>query len=777
MREAHLYGWAGRILALSAFLVAGTVGAATTITGNMDLMPVPAAQNLPCLTFGGLPGGAAPSSNAPSAPGSPEMAEMQKQLAEMQAELQKMTPGSAEYNQMKQALDMAKSAMGAVGTPRPGAPTGKATAYKELNVKQALANLYKSLAYEVSPKAWQSFQQASALNDPNKARAAATVAVVRGKPLAAVAAYLKVLEKNPKDADALYNLGALAAFLSAPNEALALLAAAEANGGPKGGFYPAKAQLQSTRGYALMQVGKSTDAEKALREAVKLAPNLVEANRNLAAALGNQGKCAESKKILAAAFRRDARAPTKNPAPDQVPAPTTPQGVPSPVPPAQANKQQETIVLVRDTLDFTRGKVGKWPYFPEQVEPEEEAKLERMIAEYQGWVDRYSAQESDFQKNYDYTLDSSQYIINLARTHPLAHTRAFLLWEAVRQYYFYPRRDNLDAMQAQAKAQARYFQGEADSGQQLARKIKNSQDIRHGVEQGCSKASDVTYCMKKAEYDDMSRQCEAVKGWNNLWRGAISGLETPTRKDVAELDRWFTTAISYTSEPRLLRYQRNHLNLLRKMKMGIVPNAILKHLNDLRNHKDGCVYTAKNPPPTPSEALGAYEDAPDNPCQPKASGKAKALIFEVSFNCEKVAFEVGVEIPWLDIGVFANVEEKFSAAKQNPLTPKDKFLQGQGIVNPDRIPQFGETRGGQVSTFGGGAGVKVGVGALGNELESKSGFYVTGDGKGNLGDVGVKTETSATVGAEVDIGIGEIGVGVEFEGPGASVSFMPSVGD
>lgn len=736
-------------------------------------MSVPDAQNLPCLTFGGSAGGAAPV----AAPASPDMTEAQNGLAELEAELQKMTPGSAEYNQMKQMLDMAKSAMGAATTPRPASSAGKTVAYKQLSVKQALANLYNSLAYEVSPKAWQSFQQASAMSDPNKARAAATAAVVRGKPLGAVAAYLKVLEKNPKDADALYNLGALAAFLNAPNEALALLAAADANGGPKGGFYPARAQLQSTRGYALMQVGQSADAEKALREAVTLAPNLVEANRNLAAALGNQGKCAESKKTFAAAFRRSAKAAKTNPPPDKVPAPTTPQGMPSPVPPAQGNAQGQTIVLVRDTLDFTRGKVGKWPYFPVMVEPEEEAKQERMIAEYQAWVDHYSPLESDFQKNYDNTMTASGYIIGLAQKNPIEHARAFLLWETVRQYYFYPRKQNLDAMQAQANAQARYYQGEVDASQQLARKLKNSQDMRHEAEQGCSKAKDTTYCMKKAEYDDMGRQCDAVRTWNNLWRGSLASLETPTRNDVAELDRWFTTAISYTSEPRLLRYQRDHLALLRKMKMVTVPNAILAHLNDLRSHNHGCIYIAKNPPPTPNEALGAYQDAPDNPCQPNASAKLKALIFEVSFNCEKVAFEVGAEIPWLDIGVFANVEEKFSAAKQNPLTPKDKFLQGQGIVNPDRIPQFGETRGGRVSTFGGGAGVKVGVGAMGNELESKSGFYITGDGQGNFGDVGVKTETSATVGAEVDVGIGEIGVGVEFEGPGASVSFLPSVGD
>lgn len=144
-------------------------------------------------------------------------------------------------------------------------------------------------------------------------------------------------------------------------------------------------------------------------------------------------------------------------------------------------------------------------------------------------------------------------------------------------------------------------------------------------------------------------------------------------------------------------------------------------------------------------------------------------------NCEKVGFELSAEIPFLDVGVYVNVEEKFSAGKQKPPSSRDKFLTGQGIVNPERILMFGETGKSTVSTFGGGVGVKVGTGALGSGVEGKAGFYVQGDGQGNVGDVGAKVESAATLGGEVDVGIGEIGVGVEFEGPGASVSFVPSV--
>ena len=757
--------WPG-VLTLSAALLTGTVGAASRLTGTIDLSPIPAADSLPCLTFQGVSSsGAAP---AP-APAPPEMADMQQQLAEMEADLQDLAPGSAEYTQMKQVLDMARQALG-TAVARPAASPVLAATYRQLSSKQAIGNLYVSLAYQVSPQAWRAFQEASALADPNKARVTATVAVLKGKPLAAVAAYLTVLAKHPADADALYNLGALAAFLNAPNEALALLSASEANGGPTNDLYPGTAQLNSTRGYALMMVGKSAEAEQVLKQALQLAPNLVEANRNLAAALGNQNKCAEAKNALARAFRRNV-SPTAAPSPaaDTLAAPERVQ-----FPPVDAD---ETPVLVRDVLDFSRGTLGKWPFFPVNVEPDEESKLSQMLTEYEAWTEQHSAAEQDFRRNADATVEASYYVAQLGAARSPDHYRSFLLWETVRQFYFYPRKENAEAARAQSAAQRSYLAGVQSDAVNLERKIKDSKTIRKDAEQGCLKAKDVTYCNKQAEYDDMTRQCSAVRTWNNLWRGSIATLETPTRLEVAELDRYFTAAVSYTSDPRLLRYQRAHLNLLRKLKMNVVPAAILAHLDTLSSRKDPCVFIKKNPPPSPNEALGAYEDPADNPCQPKTTLKAKALIVEVSFNCEKVGFEVGVEVPFLDVGIFVNVEEKFSAGKQTPITPKDRFLTGQGIVNPERIPQFGDPGKNTISTFGGGAGVKVGVGAAGSGVEGKAGFYVTGDGQGNLGDVGAKVETSSTAGAEVDVGIGEIGVGVEFEGPGASVSFLPSVGD
>ncbi len=179
--------WLG-VLVLSGALLTTTAEAVSRIVGNINLSPIPATESLPCLTFQGA---ASPAATHSPVPVSPEMAEMQQQLAEMQADLNDLELGSAEYTQMKQMLDMAKQALGAAPRTTAVAAPGKAAVSRELSVKQAIGNLYVSLAYRVSPKAWQAFQGATALANPSKARVTATAAVLKGKPLAAVAAYLR----------------------------------------------------------------------------------------------------------------------------------------------------------------------------------------------------------------------------------------------------------------------------------------------------------------------------------------------------------------------------------------------------------------------------------------------------------------------------------------------------------------------------------------------------------------------------------------------------------
>ncbi|THF87149.1 tetratricopeptide repeat protein [Deinococcus sp. KSM4-11] len=769
MKQSSVCGWRRPSGLLVGCLLLSTAASISVVHGNTDLNSIAAASSLPCLTFqgtgGSLPTGAAP---VPAAAATGDLAEAQTQLATLEQELQQMKPGSDEYVQLQGMLQQLKQALGAASAQLPPPiQAGKPTEAKALSVNQALGNLYTSLAYRVSPQAWKEFLTADALQDPAKAKVEALTAVARGRPLAAVATYLKVLEQHPKDADALYNLGSLAAFLNAPNEALALLGASEAAGGPSSTFYPAKAQVLTTRGYALMQLGNSSEAERVLNQAVSLAPELPEAQRNLAAALGNQGKCEASRKALVRGLRRNPTPPPSKPVKTTTSIPPT-----VPMPPPQGT-DIETEVMARDFLDFSRGVVGKWPYFPVIAEPEEKAKLSRLTTAYNDWIHKNEPQLADAERLRDALFDASAYVISLASApgQQINHRMAVALFAAVSQMY----RDPVYAplFQKQFEADTNYANTEEERLTRLKSKFSASQALLEKDLTACSTAKDQVFCQKKAKYDDMNRQCTDLKDWNHLWQGSISYLETTTRANVTELDRYLSTVSSYISEPRLLRFVQAHHQLMRKLWMGMVPDAINRHLSTLIVYQQPCLFVAGTPTPTPDETVGAYEPPADAGCQPTATLKAKALIFEVSGNCEKVGLEVSGELPWMDIGVFVSVEEQFSAGKQTPPTPKDKFLSSQGIIRPERIPQFGESQG-SLSTFGVSVGVKESLGVGGTEVETKQGFYLTSDGKGNLADVGVKLETSASVGAEVDLGVGEIGIGLEFEGPGTSLSFVPS---
>ncbi|MFC6667449.1 hypothetical protein ACFP9V_20295 [Deinococcus radiopugnans] len=68
-----------------------------------------------------------------------------------------------------------------------------------------------------------------------------------------------------------------------------------------------------------------------------------------------------------------------------------------------------------------------------------------------------------------------------------------------------------------------------------------------------------------------------------------------------------------------------------------------------------------------------------------------------------------------------------------------------------------------------------GTAVMGNGATAKDGLYLTVDSTGKVVDFGIKGETSTSVGAEFNLGAVELGAGLEFEGPGSSVSFMPSV--
>jgi tetratricopeptide (TPR) repeat protein len=200
-------------------------------------------------------------------------------------------------------------------------------------------------------------------------QALAVEALAGGKPQAALAALLLAHEREPKDRRGLVNLGALLATLGLPAEALAVLDAAEAGPGPLPPILgtPGRAVALNARGFALLVQRRWADARAPLAEAMRLAPLVPEAARNLAVALQQLGEEDEAKRVLyfgvwrsrgrPEAARPGRRAPAEEGAePGAIPA--TPAEVPAA---ALAGKLRRPL---REVLDLSAGVGANLPTVP-----------------------------------------------------------------------------------------------------------------------------------------------------------------------------------------------------------------------------------------------------------------------------------------------------------------------------------------------------------------------------------------------------------------------------
>jgi tetratricopeptide (TPR) repeat protein len=157
----------------------------------------------------------------------------------------------------------------------------------------------------------------------------------------AVATLLVAHELDDDDATPLVNLAAIANSQGLPGAALALLDAASKlqmkdDDSPMG--MRERASLLNNRGHALILLGRHAEAEKPLREALQLSPEMSEAARNLAHVLMKQGKREQAQALAPRTVWRLPGAPTrpvkvrtesrKEPAPEE---PSVPTGKPEEV--------------------------------------------------------------------------------------------------------------------------------------------------------------------------------------------------------------------------------------------------------------------------------------------------------------------------------------------------------------------------------------------------------------------------------------------------------------
>lgn len=172
----------------------------------------------------------------------------------------------------------------------------------DLDLDDAVDVLKKRIR-EASPDAdvFKAIRNGPNGNKPSLLIAHSTPLMTMGDVWGAAATLLVAHELDKKDATPLVNLAAIANSQGLPGAALALLEEAsnlkmDDDDSPMG--MRERASLLNNRGHALILLGRYADAEKPLRQALAMSPEMSEAARNLAHTLIRQGKREQARELV-----------------------------------------------------------------------------------------------------------------------------------------------------------------------------------------------------------------------------------------------------------------------------------------------------------------------------------------------------------------------------------------------------------------------------------------------------------------------------------------------
>jgi len=172
---------------------------------------------------------------------------------------------------------------------------------KQMSLPQALASLESALASAAGPDALAKLAATKVGKSPAQAETVATALIAKANPGGSLAALLIAHKLEPKEARHLENAAVVATSLGYPQEALALLAAAaplQEKGASEMGI-DRTARMLNNQAYALIRLGRWSEAVPLLKTAIAREPLLNEAQRNLAVAylcLGNAAAAGEAKR-------------------------------------------------------------------------------------------------------------------------------------------------------------------------------------------------------------------------------------------------------------------------------------------------------------------------------------------------------------------------------------------------------------------------------------------------------------------------------------------------
>jgi len=604
-----------------------------------------------------------------------------------------------------------------------------------LTYPQALGNLKAALEGSVSPRAMQALEASELAKDAAAASRIATIAMGAQKPLAAVAYSIKAHEDAPGEPLWLSNLAAVANYYGLHREALAFAQKAET--------LPAKlpplqqGMLLNNKGYALNALGRPQEAQAALQEAIRLAPDLPDAYTNLAYSLGAQDKCDQAVRYLRAG------------------------GTSRPADVFKTNVDGVTRLPLSQVLDMSKGKPGILPKLPYPNEPADAAavreQLEKLAELYKPDSDKYQEQYAEAMQGMmtrrmqwaqqgisgTLTANFAEALIKTEQLYTLDTTVMYQTWLGGTEQALHPDPDLREPAKTAVRAHSRLIRTILDEDPVWGPRTHAINKEHDEATQRCQKAHDQGSCQALADLKMNSAMCSLGKELGGKRKQAAIAYEHALRELYAESFRRASAVAAYFSDPAHKAWSKLMLDYYQSATFGTLLNSPSSVVEMLERVAANCEAANRTPMDILFERLHQLADE----CHPSGPTPTAGFgVLSVSADCEKIG--IGVSTPG-DVGLFGGVEYKFSQRFRRLTDPKERFIEKQEGRDPDlalNLPGYGGAFDGELKIS---AGAQAKIGAGGAEAGAKAGGYTKFNGHGDITDSGGEFSVSASASVKV----------------------------
>ncbi|WP_157465322.1 tetratricopeptide repeat protein [Deinococcus apachensis] len=557
-----------------------------------------------------------------------------------------------------------------------------------------------AMTFDTAIKAAQTLVGAAGKKAVGSTSSDVAAALAAESPRAALALLLAGQRAKPKDPMTLVNLAGVLTLAGLPREAIAVLDRAAELGGklPSPGGVPGQAIALTNRGHAFLGLGRWSEAQAPLKQALALAPDLSEARMNLSKALLCSGDVTAATRELRTALRRTV-APERS---DLIITEDTPGTHGDALKPRE---QASTRRSARTLFDLSRGATFDLPQLKLPRNRQEAVVLNR----------KYEALERE-----------GRGILNALHARAVAPNLSLMLDPGeLRWYGLVSGAINTSVFEPevwpayQAAYRAHYAMEKARPALTDAR----NKTIERGI---AALSAPITCEMRKKVYDD------AEQTYMDAFRPYVKGQEQAMARFVSARVKFETALAANIPDPRVRAAKRASIEASAKASFygPVVYGAIL--LSDVTDLDTVCAGPLPNVPLDLAELPtldadpcgGALSSMKLKSKVPSATLKGQGLGLSWSLSCKKIDIELSTSslmgTDWLGGFASASLDWNGNATLFTGVKAELKL--------PKSVPATG------------------GVGA-------KEGVYIK-FGKGGIQDAGMRVELKGSLGAGPDASTG-----------------------